>query len=245
MNIFFELHQDLPREAPGDDASTRKALSLLTDLPSQPWVLDVGCGPGMHTLVLAKETGGRIVAVDTHRPFLDTLRRSAGAAAIHDRIAIVNTSMYALPFSDHSLDAVWSEGAIYIIGFERGLREWQRLLKPRGYVVVSELSWLRPQPPDEIAEFWKAGYPAMRGVQESVELGRAAGYRPVAHFTLPESSWWDNYYRPLEQRIASLRARYSENAEICRLLENESVEIALFRKYPDWYGYVFFVMQLV
>ncbi len=43
--IFWEIHSKLPREGPGDDASTRKAFSMLADLPNAPCILDVGCGP--------------------------------------------------------------------------------------------------------------------------------------------------------------------------------------------------------
>ncbi|MDB5040737.1 MAG: transferase [Candidatus Eremiobacteraeota bacterium] len=55
--LFFELHSSLPREGPGDDATTRSVL-LSLDLPQAPKVLDVGCGPGAGSLVLARESGG-------------------------------------------------------------------------------------------------------------------------------------------------------------------------------------------
>ena len=76
-DVFFELHRDLPREGPGDDESTLRALALCTELPERPDVLDVGCGPGMQTLALAAATGGIITAVDAHEPFLDQLRERA------------------------------------------------------------------------------------------------------------------------------------------------------------------------
>ncbi len=72
-NIFFELHKDLPREGPGDEASTLKAFAMMEGLPSNPRILDVGCGPGMQTIDLARHTGASILAVDTHQPFLDEL----------------------------------------------------------------------------------------------------------------------------------------------------------------------------
>ncbi|MFP4120539.1 MAG: class I SAM-dependent methyltransferase [Coleofasciculus sp.] len=147
MNIFFEIHQNLPREAPGDNASTRKAFSLLTNVPPQPKILDIGCGPGMQTIELAKLTDGQITAVDTHQPFLDELQRRALAEGVSDNINPVNQSMLSLDFVPHIFDILWSEGAIYIMGFETGLKSWRTLLKTGGYLVVSELCWLQQNPP--------------------------------------------------------------------------------------------------
>jgi len=244
MDIFFELHRDVSREAPGDNASTHKAFTLLSNLPHRPLMLDVGCGPGEQTFVLAKSIGGHIIAVDTHQPFLERLKRNAQKAAVLDKVSTLQTSMFALPFGEQTFDAIWSEGAIYIIGFPEGLRIWRRLLKPRGYVAVSELAWLRSRPPTEAASFWKVAYPGMRTREENLEIIRESGYRNVGHFVLTAESWWKNYYTPLETRIVSLREKYEGNVEVNRQLDEAQREIDLYRQYADWYGYVFYVMQM-
>jgi len=243
MDIFFELHQDLPREGPGDNPSTRKALAFLTDLPSQPSILDIGCGPGMQTVELARCTKGKIIAIDTHQPFLEKLKQRAQAEGVSDKITAVNMSMFALEFEAKSFDAIWSEGAIYIMGFEQGLRACRPFLKPGGYVAVTEISWLRPQPPSEVQTFWAAEYPGMRTVEENLEIVRAAGYREIGHFVLLPSAWWEGYYTPQEARIAMLRKKYRDDVEAIQLLDASQLEIDLYRKYLDWYGYVFYIMQ--
>ena len=63
-NPFLTLFDGLTQQGPGSEASTKKALSLLPTLPPNPRILDVGCGPGRQTITLAKETGGKVVAVD-------------------------------------------------------------------------------------------------------------------------------------------------------------------------------------
>lgn len=243
MDIFFELHQDLPREGPGDNPSTRKALALLVDLPPRPLILDIGCGPGMQTVELARCTNGKIIAIDTHQPFLEKLKQRAQAEGLSDKITTINMSMFALDFEAKSFDAIWSEGAIYIMGFEQGLRACQPLLKPGGYVAVSEICWLRPQPPSEVQTFWAANYPGMRTVEENLEIVRAAGYREVGNFVLPPSAWWEGYYTPQAARIAMLRTKYRDDVEAIQLLDESQLEIDLYRKYSDWYGYVFYIMQ--
>ena len=86
MNAFLELFSGLPRLAPGSDASSRKALGLAGDLPPQPRILDLGCGTGRSSILLAEETGGSVVAVDLHPPFLSELEAAAAKAGLSDRI---------------------------------------------------------------------------------------------------------------------------------------------------------------
>ena len=242
-NVFFEIHSGLPREAPGDDASTARALALASGLPPKPDVLDVGCGPGAQTLVLARATGGLVTAVDNHAPFLDELRRRAGLAGLADRIQPVFGSMSDLPFQGAAFDLIWSEGAIYIMGFDNGLRSWRRLLRPDGWLGVSEVAWLRQDPPQELVDFWKAGYPAIRTVAENLAAIRDGGYQTAGHFVLPESSWWESYYGPVLERVARLKEKYVGDAEALGILDQETLEIDLYKKYSDYYGYVFFVMR--
>ena len=244
MNIFFEIHQDLPREAPGDNASTRQAFSLLTNVPPQPKILDIGCGPGMQTIELAKLTNGQITAVDTYQPYLDELQRRALAEGVSDNINTLNQSMLSLDFAPHSFDILWSEGAIYIMGFEAGLKSWQTLLKKAGYLVVSELCWLQPNPPTEVKEFWQVNYPDMKRIDDNLQLIEASGYRQLGHFVIPKSSWWDNYYTPLKERLNNLRHKYSDDPQANQVLDNELQEIEIYQKYSDRYGYVFYIIQV-
>ncbi len=241
---FFELHTDLPREGPGDAASTLKALRLMEHLPAHPHILDVGCGPGMQTTELANHMDGSIIAVDTHQPFLDRLQERVNRAGLADRVKVRNESMFDLKFERDSFDVIWSEGAIYIIGFEKGLREFKPLLKQGGYAAVTEITWLKPDPPAEIKIFWDKNYPAMNTLEENLAALANAGYREIGHFVLPDSCWWDDYYHPLEKRIEMLSKKYADNAEALDMLNEERREIELFSKYSDQYGYVFYVMQV-
>ncbi len=242
-DIFWEVHTGLPREAPGDEASTVRALSMMSDLPPLPELLDIACGPGGQTVALALHSRARITAVDTHQPFLDELGRRAQAAGVADRIRIVKASMFGLDLGT-TFDVVWSEGAIYMMGFEEGLRAWRSLLKPRGYVAVTELSWIKPDPPTEVLDYWLKEYPGVGTLEENLRRVDAAGYQEVGHFTVPESAWWDSYYGPMERRVGQLRTKYEGDSEAQRILDTQLTETVMYRKYSDWYGYVFYVMRV-
>jgi len=242
--VFREVHSGLPREGPGDNKSTKKAYMMLKDLPKNPCILDVGCGPGMQTIELAKLSSGRIIALDNHQPFLDDLNTSTEKEGVGDRIRTVNGDMFNLDYKNNSFNLLWSEGAIFIIGFEEGLRKWRRLLTANGYLVVSELSWLRSDLPEEIKTFMKEGYPAIKTIEENLEVARNSEYCIVGSFVLPKMSWWNNYYTLIEVKLQSLKSEYSDDEEALQFITVEETEMEMFRKYSDYYGYVFYVLQI-
>jgi SAM-dependent methyltransferase len=242
-DLFFEIHKDLPREGPGDRESTERAFSMLSSLPPRPLVLDIGCGPGMQTLHLARLTRSRVIALDKHQPYIAqlmkrVLKRSHGHK-VHATVADMNT----LPFLDETFDLIWSEGAIYLIGFANGLRQWKPLLKPEGFLAVTEITWLDPDPPREVKAFWGLHCPAMQGKDQNIQTVREEGYHPLGTFQLPESAWWKDYYTPLQKRLTRLRKKYKSDPKALALLDEEQAEIDLYRAYARHYGYVFYVMQ--
>jgi ubiquinone/menaquinone biosynthesis C-methylase UbiE len=240
--LFFELHSNLPREGPGDDATTRSVL-LSLGLPQAPKVLDIGCGPGAQSLVLARESGGTVTAVDVHQPFLDELERRAENAGLEEQICMCRASMSNLPFADGAFDLIWSEGAIFIMGFAAGLTSWRRLLRAGGFLVASEATWLASAPARESLDFWHEAYPAMTTIDANRATIRACGFTAVAEYVLPKRSWFTEYYDPLEARIAGLNERHAAEPETLHWLAGERREIEIARRHGDAVGYVFYVMR--
>lgn len=241
--IFFEIHSEMPRQGPGDFESTRRAFTAMEALPKNPKILDVGCGPGKQTLDLARLSTGIIHAVDNHQPFIDQLQQQVNTLKLEARIFPQNGDMFNLHFSPNEFDVIWSEGAIYIIGFEKGLRQWKRYLKDGGYAAVTEISWLKANPPDELNEFWTREYPAIQSIDANLDVASSAGYGVVDYFVLPENAWWDDYYNPLQQRIQLLKEKYKGDEVAAQVFVLEEKEMELYRKYSDFYGYVFYVLK--
>lgn len=241
--IFFEIHTDLPRESPGRDDFTRQAFESIPTM-NQPRILDIGCGPGTPTMELARLSDGKVIGLDNHQPYLDRLTRKADEAGLADRVSAVNGSMFEPPFADGDFDLIWAEGAIYIIGFDRGLEEWRRMLRRGGHIAVQEVVWLKSDTrPADLDAFWSEGYPAMRDIPANLAAISKLGYEVVEQFPLPPDVWWDEYYGPLQVRLRMLREKYAGNAEAVALLDDEQVEIDMFHRYSDWYGTAFFVMK--
>ncbi|MCP5181992.1 MAG: class I SAM-dependent methyltransferase [Pseudomonadales bacterium] len=241
--IFFAAHTDLPREAPGGDEWTLRALSLVPSLPPSPRVLDIGCGPGAQTLVLARAIpDARITAVDAHLPYLEDLRARARQEAVSGQVQAYQADMRALPFESGNFDLLWCEAAVYIMGFGEALRAWRHLLTPAGTLVLSELVWLRDDRPQEVTQFWTE-YPAMTTIPRCLGMAEEAGYRCVGNFVMPQAAWWDAYYTPLRARIQALRERFPDSPRAQATLDDCQAETDLYERWPTHYGYAFFVFQ--
>jgi SAM-dependent methyltransferase len=215
----------------------------LKALPEHPRIVDIGCGPGMQTLELARLSGSLVTAVDNHEPFLEELRRHAERTGLGALVETRVGDMRALPFAPDSIDLLWSEGAIYIMGFESGLQAWRPMLRQGGCAAVTDAAWIKSDPPEPLARFWTENYPGMTTAEENARRAEACGYRLLDRFALPAEAWWTHYYTPIEERLPEMRHRHADDPEAMALLDAEVEEIDLFRRYSDYYGYVFYVLQ--
>ena len=106
-------------------------------------VLDLGCGSGAFTTLLARVVGkqGKVYAVDIQPGMLRQLERKLAKAENLDirNVELKQASAYELPFEDDSLDLVYMVAALQEM-FDRGraLREARRILKPGGILAVTE-----------------------------------------------------------------------------------------------------------
>lgn len=241
MQYFFEVFEELPRQGPGCREATLRALSQLKKLPPQPAVLDIGCGCGVQTQILAEELKTKILAIDNHRPVLDRLAKSAARSGLD--IETRELSMIDMPFDAQSFDLLWCEGAIFIIGLERGLTEFHRYLKPGGYLAFTEMCWFTDQPAPEAQSFFERLYPDLKPVAAVREMALTAGYKLIDDFNLPDSAWWDDYYTPMLERVRALKVKNAGISEAEAVYAHCDAEAEIHRRHSNDYGYNFFVLQ--
>jgi ubiquinone/menaquinone biosynthesis C-methylase UbiE len=246
IELIVDFHKEARRLAPGSKEETLKALKLTNlNLSNELNIADIGCGSGAQTLDLARLTHGKIIAVDLFPEFLEKVKEHAAGQGFKERINTLQCSMDDLPFEEESLDLIWSEGAIYNMGFQKGLQAWRRFLKPGGYIAVSELTWLKDNRPPELEEFWSGTYSEIRSAEVKKEQLQQGGYELAGSFTLSEQSWMDNYYSPMLSRIPEFLKRHLKDKKAENLVKEEQNEIDLYKKYKDYYGYVFYIGRKV
>jgi SAM-dependent methyltransferase len=242
MDHFFALFESLPRQGPGSRACTARALAMCEGLPSEPQIVDLGCGSGAQTTDLAELTGGTVVAVDSHAPFLDIVARRAAARGLSARIRPLVADMAETGLPAGCADLVWSEGALYNLGLEPALALCRRLLRPGGCLAFTDAVWLKRDVPPAVREAF-AEYPTMGSVPDVLALLAARGFEVLGHFALPEAAWWDDFYTPMRSRVAELRADGSTAPDALPVLDACEAEIDMFSEHSDCYGYAFFVAR--
>lgn len=239
-NPIDMLFGGMEKLGPGSNTDTLHVLGLL---PEQQFdlVVDAGCGAGRQTMALASQLGTPVHAVDCYQPFLNELARRAGEAGIAHLVRPRCMDVKDIPdvFSDIGL--LWSEGAAYNIGFANALTIWAAAVKPGGFAVVSELSWLREQAPETAREFFASGYPEMQSVDDNIAVAKRAGYTVLGTHTLPDVAWTDGYYDVLGTRAKALADH--PDAAVRGLAAETIREIEVFEGSEASYGYVFFVLQ--
>jgi len=244
LQLLLDLHKAGPRQGPGGDRETRLAVALsrlkgTADLK----IADLGCGTGASTLVLARELDAHVTAVDFLPEFLAILEDAARRAGVADRISTLSASMESLPFAEAAYDAIWSEGAIYNMGFAAGIEAWRKYLKPGGVLAVSELTWLTDRRPEELQAHWDREYPEVDTASGKMTVLERLGFSPIGYFTLPEHCWIDNYYRPMQQRFPAYLDRH-DNSEAARaIVATEEKEIALYQRYSAFFSYGYYIAR--
>ena len=218
-DLLFEINQDHFRE--GFNKYTRKAFQMLPEL-EKPRILDIGCGSGVLTIEVAKLSNGEIIGIDINQSLLDKLNNKIEEEGFSNRMKTIKCSLFEIDFPDESFDIIWAEGSIHIIGFEKGLKEWNRLLKTNGFLVVH----------DEI-----------KNISNKLKKIARCGYKLINSFSLPEDAWWIEYYRPLEIRIKELSIKYNNDPRALKTFKKYQNEIDMIKKNPKDYGSVFYIMQ--
>jgi ubiquinone/menaquinone biosynthesis C-methylase UbiE len=198
-----------------------RAFRMLPQL-DKPRILDIGCGSGIPTLELARLGRGEVVGIDIDQPALDKFIRRIEEARLTNRVQAINCSMFNMGFPDGSFNIIWSEGSIYAIGFERGLREWKRFLKPGGYMVIHD---------------------EQGNIGNKIEQISKCGYYLRGYFILSKETWWTEFFAPLERLIGESQTRYTNGPKVLEEFQQAQVELDMFKQDPEHNSSIYFIIK--
>ena len=200
---------------------TRKAFRILPQM-DKPRILDIGCGSGIPTLELARLSQGEVIGIDIDQPALDKFAIKIAEAGLNRRVQALNCSMFDMDFPEETFDIIWSEGSIYTMGFEKGLREWKRFLKPGGFMVIHDEQGDVNEKLGQIPEF---------------------GYELLGYFLLSKETWWVEYFAPLEKLITEAQTKYFNDLQVLEEVQQTQRELDMFNNNPERNSSVYFVMK--
>ena len=244
LDLIIDLHKNSERQGPGSEKDTLKALGFM-DLPADRKlkIADIGCGSGGQTITLARNLNALITAVDLFPEFLNELNEKSRNLGLTDKIITLERSMDDLPFNSGEYDLIWSEGAIYNIGFENGLKKWKDYLKVGGYLAVSEITWITQSRPKEIEEFWQQEYPEVDIASNKIKQLESNGYTLAGYFYLSQESWIENYYKPMEAGFDVFLKRHHNSEPAVQVINDYKAEMDLYQKFKDYYSYGFYIAK--
>ena len=245
VDILLETHIGLERQGPGSSEAVEQALGFLKPLNQFSKIVDLGCGTGGQTLLLAKYLSGTIIGLDMFSDFIDKLNENARKMKLDNRVTGIIGSMEKLPFQTKSLDLIWSEGAIDNIGFKEGLSHWHGFLKKGGFIAVTCPSWLTEERPNVVERFWNDAGSQLETISDNIKIMQKCGYQFVASFALPQKCWTENYFIPREKAINKLLEKYAGNKIMMEYAEQNRYETELYSQYSQHYGYVFYIGKVI
>ena len=232
---FYAAFKDKDRLAPGSDKSTLKAIDYIDfNNDSQLTILDIGCGAGASTLLLADYfKNSTIEAIDLFPHYLKVLDEKIADNDLDNRVYTCQMDMNDLDYPNCEFDIVFSEASAYIMGFAKALKSWKRVLKQNSYLIISELTWIQ-KPSKESKKFWKTHYPEIGTIENKIAKIKDEGYEFIDYFILPKSDF-ESYYSNLESNLKKL--------EDNDFKKDFKKEIEVYENNSDDYSYVYYIMK--
>lgn len=244
IELIIDLHRNSNRQGPGSEKDTLLALEFM-ELPKDKQVAlaDIGCGTGGQTIHLAQNSNAKITAVDLSPEFLVELNQKSKKLGLDSKISTLEASMDKLPFVREEFDVIWSEGAIYNIGFENGIQSWKEFLKEGGFLALSEITWTTNSRPQEIEDFWTGEYSEIDTPANKIKILEECGFSLVGYFALTEDCWIKNYYNPMESGFEHFLKRHKHSNLAKKVVRDHQSEIELYMKYNKYYSYGFYIAR--
>ena len=239
--LIREYFSSVERQGPGSPQVTLQALGFVDNLTENSLIADIGCGTGGQTMILGQNAPGKITGIDLSSEYIKKLNKNAEQLNLQNKVKGIVGSMDNLPFRKEEFDLIWSEGAIYNIGFERGLKEWRKFMKRGGYIAITENTWFTMERPAEIQKFWQKAYPEIDTISNKVAQMQKAGFMPVATFVLPENCWTEHFYPPLVAAREIFLRKYAGNKAAEDFIKYEQYVTELYYKYKSYFGYAFYI----
>jgi len=198
---------------------TRKAFEMLPKIDN-PQILDVGCGSGIPAIELAQLSNAMIIGIDIDQEALKKFNEKIKKFNLSDHVKTINCSLLDMDFPNENFDIIWAEGVMPFIGFERALKEWHRMLKKNGFIVVH----------DDLSD-----------KEKKLKIIPKYGYKLIDYFQLPDDAWWRDYFMPLELQIE----KFSNFPKKLKKLKSFIKEINSYKKNPENYRSIFYLIQKV
>ncbi len=112
-------------------------------------------------------------------------------------------------------------------------------------MVVTEITWLADDIPEEIKNHWDKEYSEIDTSENKIKILKGNGFKMIEYLVLPEYCWTNEYYNPLEKSFNDFLKRNNNNEEAKMIVEENRKEIELYKKYKDYFSYGIYISKKV
>ncbi|MEO5343689.1 MAG: methyltransferase domain-containing protein [Gammaproteobacteria bacterium SHHR-1] len=175
---FRQNQQELDRLKAQADAAQALEQAILQQCGLRPGmrVLDLACGPGLISCLLARMVaGGQVLGLDLSPQLLDEARAHAAQAGLAN-LSFQQGDAYALELADGGVDFVYARFLFqHLKRPEQALSEIMRVLRPGGILAIADVddAWLSLYPePARFAAFVRRAAQAQAGQGGDRHIGR-------------------------------------------------------------------------
>lgn len=116
-------------------------------------VLDVGCGPGFFPIILGEE-GHKVTGIDITENMISCAKSNVEAHG--QRAELLTMDCQNLLFEDNTFDMVICRNITWTLDDpKKAYREWKRVLKQGGKVLIFDACWYRYLYDEELAKVYR------------------------------------------------------------------------------------------
>ncbi|HLL52481.1 MAG TPA: class I SAM-dependent methyltransferase [Myxococcaceae bacterium] len=211
---------DARRPFENDEAVRR--FGRTANLANGARVLELACGRGTASVLLAREFGCEVVAVDSDEKLLQQLSERSRMSALSDRLSVRRADPTRLQFDDGEFDGIIVQGRI-LFPITNAVRALRRFLAPRGRLCLTYPARVGRFSNRTAVDWWEAklGEQVLLP-RELLQVFERSGFEPEGVETLSDAELAD-LYRHLEGKLDALPREFEALAHPLR------EEIELFR----------------
>lgn len=177
---YFEFLAQLGLTKHYGSLEATRELVRQTGIQAGQLVLDVGCGVGATPILLAREIAPRLIGADLIENMLHTAHHRAVEHRVGKLVSFLAADARSLPFPDNCFDVVLLESVnVFFENKSAAFREYARVIKPGGYLGITEMTWLQPPTKEYQDMFKRAAFVTAHLEGEWRELIENAGFLNV------------------------------------------------------------------
>lgn len=138
---------------PGGLFATYQSLDNLNVTDSSK-ILEIGCGTGQTTATIADMYTCEIIGIDNNDRMV---AQASGHLRNNNSVTVQKASAEFLPFESNIFDVIISESVLVFTSIDRSLREASRVIKPKGKLILLEMTkekTLTQSEEEEIKQFY-------------------------------------------------------------------------------------------